>query len=87
MRGDVDESTEFFEEVERSSTVANQRAYALAELSLGHGARGDAERALTTADAAREVLREAGGEDLFLGAIANAAIALAAIGLISDQTD
>ena len=78
MRGDVDESTEFFEEVDRSD-LTNERAYALAELSLGHLGRGDAERALATADTARTLMHEAGGDDLFMAATAHAAAALAAI--------
>ena len=45
LRGDVDESTEFFEDVARGEWT-NMRAYALAELSLGQLGRGDAERAL-----------------------------------------
>ena len=83
MRGDVDQSTEYFEEVDRSDLV-NERVYALAELSLGHLGRGDAERALATADTARTLMHEAGGDDLFMAATAHAAAALAAIA-VGDQ--
>ena len=78
MRGDVDEATEFFEEAERSDFNV-ERAYALAELSLGQLGRGEAERALATAEAARTLMHEAGGDDLFMAATAHAAAALAAI--------
>ena len=78
MRGDVDESTEFFEEVVRSD-LTNERAYALAELSLGHLGRGDPEQALATADTARTLMHDTGGDDLFMAATAHAAVALAAI--------
>ncbi|MGI9601369.1 MAG: LuxR C-terminal-related transcriptional regulator [Acidimicrobiales bacterium] len=79
-RGDVEESIEYLEEVEQSP-VANQHSYALAEKSLAQLSRGDAEQALVTAESAREVLREAGGEDMFMGATIHAAAALAAIDL------
>ena len=78
MRGDIDEATEYLEEVDRSD-LTNERAYALAELSLGHLGRGDAERALATADTARTLMHETGGDDLFMAATAHAAAALAAI--------
>ena len=80
MRGDVDESTEYLEEVERGEWT-NMRAYAMAELSLGQLGRGDAERALATANVARTLMHEAGGDDLFMAATAHAATALAAIDL------
>ena len=80
LRGDVDESTEFFEDVARGEWT-NMRAYALAELSLGQLGRGDAERALGTANVASALMREAGGDDLFMAATAHAAAALAAIEL------
>ena len=80
LRGDVDESTEFFEDVARGEWT-NMRAYALAELSLGQLGRGDAERALATANVASTLMHEAGGDDLFIAATAHAATALAAIDL------
>jgi LuxR family maltose regulon positive regulatory protein len=85
MRGDVDESTEFFEEVERFGDPAIG-AYALAELSLGHLGRGDAERAMVDAETACEMQREAGAEDLFSTATAHAAAALAAIDLGDERS-
>ncbi|MGI9646370.1 MAG: LuxR C-terminal-related transcriptional regulator, partial [Ilumatobacteraceae bacterium] len=85
MRGDVDEAAEYLEEAEHSD-LTNTRTYALAELSLGHLGRGDAERALTIANTARDQLREAGGDDLIVAAIAHAAAALAAIDLEDERT-
>ena len=85
MSGHTKESTEYFDEIERSGATV-ERAYALAELSLGHLGRGDAERALTTADAARTLICEAGGDDLFVAAIAHAATALAAIDVGDERT-
>ncbi len=86
LRGDVDEPTEFFEEVERTSPVISQRTYALAELSLGYLSRGDAELAKITADAACELLGGAGAEDFFVAALAYAALALAALDLGDQRT-
>ena len=78
LRGDVDESTEFFEEAARGGPP-NTRAYAMAELSLGQLGRGDAEEALGTANAARTLMHETGGDALVVAATAQAATALAAI--------
>ena len=80
LRGDVDESTEYFEEVERGGHP-NTRAYALAELSLGYLGHGNAERALATANVARRLMHDTGGDDLIVAATADAAFALAAIDL------
>ena len=80
LRGDVDESTEFFEEV-ASGEWTNIRVYALAELSLIQLGRGDAEGALATANIASTLIHQAGGDDLFMAATAQAATALAAIDL------
>ena len=80
LRGDVDESTEFLEEAARDG-LPNTRAWALAELSLGQLGRGDPEEALGTANVARTLMRETGGDDLFIAATAQAAAALAAIDL------
>ena len=77
MRGDADEATGYFEEVVRSDLII-ERVYALAELSLGHLSHGEGERAMATADTARTLMHEAGGEDLFMAATAHAAAALAA---------
>jgi LuxR family maltose regulon positive regulatory protein len=84
MRGDVKESTGFLEDVARGEWT-NMRAYALAELSLGQLGRGDAERALGTANAARALMHEAGGDDLFMAATAHAAAALGAIDLRDER--
>lgn len=85
LRGDVNGATEFFEAAARGDH-ANTRVYALAELSLGQLGRGDAERALATANTARAFLHEAGADDVFMAATAQAATALAAIELGDDRT-
>jgi LuxR family maltose regulon positive regulatory protein len=80
LRGDIDDSTEFLEKVAQDD-YPNTRAYALAELSLAQLGRGDAEEALAAANAARMLMHETGGDDLFVAATAQGAIALAAIAL------
>jgi len=80
MRGDVDESTEYLEVV-ASGEWTNIQVYALAELSLIQLGRGDAEGALATANIASTLIHQAGGDDLFIAATAQAATALAAIDL------
>jgi LuxR family maltose regulon positive regulatory protein len=80
LRGDVEKSTPFFEEVERDGDPT-MRAYALAELSLGQLVRGDAERASKTAAAATESVHDAGVGDLIMAAVSLAAASLAAIAL------
>ena len=80
MRGDVEKSTGFLEDVAHGEWT-NMRAYAMAELSLGQLGRGDAQGALGTANEARALMHEAGGDDLFMAATAQAAVALAAIDL------
>ena len=78
MRGDVEESTPFLEEVERTGDHA-MRVYALAELALGQLARGDAEQAALTAASANQIVLDDGLDDLIMAAVTHAAATLAAI--------
>ena len=85
MQGKVDEATEFFEEVERSG-FTNERGYALAELALGHLVRNEPQLALASADTARTLMHETGGDDLFMTATAHAVFSLAAIELGDERS-
>jgi LuxR family maltose regulon positive regulatory protein len=80
MRGDVDESTPYFEQATHGPDEIAP-CYALAELSLGQLTRGEHERAAATAAEACRLVDENGIGDLFVAATAHAAAALIAVAL------
>lgn len=80
MRGEVDESTPYFERAEQGPDEIS-RVYALAELSLGQLDRGEHDRAAASAAEACRLVTELRSEDLFVAATAHAAKALAAVAM------
>jgi len=80
MRGDVDEATPYFEQVDQGPDEIS-RVYALAEISLGQLDRGEHDRAAASAAEACRLVTELRSEDLFVAATAHAAAALAAVAM------
>jgi len=80
MKGEAVAATPYFQEAAEAGEAVI-RAYALAELSLGHLARGDPAYASETADEACRVVSENGLDDLFVAATSFAASALASLAL------